>query len=102
MLRGCGQSMTAQQKAFSGFFRMLRDGGTAYFTLASQAYTGRPVFDGTKAFAGVELPYCHVTPENYKDVLKRAGFMSVEMEHLTLGGETMLWVLCRKQKGTER
>lgn len=86
----------AQERVFAGFFRMLRFGGTAYFTLASERYTGSPVFDGTKAFAGVELPYSHVTPANYAELLKGAGFSQVEMEHLSIGGETMLWVLCRK------
>jgi ubiquinone/menaquinone biosynthesis C-methylase UbiE len=94
-------SMEAQKKAFRGFARMLRCGGAAYFTLASQEYTGQPVFDGTKEFAGVKLPYSHVTPEQYTDLLKGAGFSHIEMEHLSIGGETMLWVLCRKQKGTK-
>ena len=88
--------MTAQKKSFLRFFRMLRRGGTAYFTLASEQYTGRPVFNGTKEFAGVELPYSHVTPEDYRGLLEDAGFQTVQMESLFIGGETMLWVFCKK------
>jgi len=89
-------SMDAQEKAFLKFSRMLRLNGTAYFTLASEKYTGQPVFCGTKEFAGVELPYSHMTPEEYSELLKNCGFSSVEMEHLSIGGETMLWVCCKK------
>jgi len=89
-------SMDAQEKAFCGFERMLRLNGTAYFTLASERYTGQPVFCGTKEFAGVELPYSHMTPEEYSELLENCCFLSVEMEHLTIGGETMLWVCCKK------
>ncbi|MCU0858307.1 MAG: class I SAM-dependent methyltransferase [Pontiellaceae bacterium] len=88
--------MGAQERAFAGFFRMLRRDGTAYFTLASEQYTGRPVFNGTKEFAGVELPYSHVTPEAYRKMLEKAGFSIVETELLSIGGETMLWVFCKK------
>lgn len=89
-------SIEAQGRAFAGFFRMLKPGGWAYFTLASEEYTGQPVFSGTKRFAGVELPYSHVTPEDYSVMLRNIGFAAVESEHLPIGGETMLWVYCRK------
>lgn len=89
--------LNAQRRTFASFFKMLRPGGVAYFTLASEEYTGVPEFCGTKVFAGVELPYTHVTPDGYRDLLKGVGFSSVEMTHLSIGGEIMLWVLCRKQ-----
>ncbi len=89
-------SMEAQEKAFSQFSRMLRLNGTVYFTLVSEQYTGQPVFSGTKEFAGVELPYSHITPEEYSELLRNVGFLTIEMEHLSIGGETMLWVCCKK------
>jgi ubiquinone/menaquinone biosynthesis C-methylase UbiE len=89
-------SMDAQEKALSGFARMLRLNGTAYFTLASEQYTGQATFSGTKEFAGVELPYSHMTPKEYSELLRRVGFSTIEMESLSIGGETMLWVCCRK------
>jgi len=88
--------MRAQKETFAGFFRMLRRGGSAYFTLASERYTGQPVFNGTKEFAGVELPYSHVTPEDYRRMLEEIGFSDIETDLLSIGGETMLWVFCKK------
>jgi len=88
--------MTAQKGAFECFFRMLRRGGLAYFTLASEKYTGSPEFCGTKVFAGVELPYHHVEPEDYQILLEKIGFSVEEIAHQSIGGEMMLWVLVRK------
>ncbi len=88
--------MEKQQQAFGHFFRMLRSGGFAYFTLASEAYTGSPEFCGTKTFAGVDLPYSHVRPEAYRSLLEEIGFRVEGMEHRSVGGETMLWVLVSK------
>lgn len=89
-------SMEAQERAFAGFFRMLRRGGTTYFTLASEKYTGQSVFEGTKEFAGVELPYSHIAPKDYCVMLAAIGFSAIRSEHLSIGGETMLWIYCRK------
>ena len=88
--------MEKQKQAFHFFFRMLRSDGLAYFTLASEEYTGVPEFCGTKSFAGVELPYSHVQPEAYRSLLVEIGFCVEMMEHRSVGGETMLWVLVRK------
>ena len=90
-------NMARQQRAFTCFHRLLRPGGWAYFTLASEAYTGYPEFDGTKVFAGVELPYAHITPEGYERMLQDIGFEVLSMEHLLIGDETMLWPLIRKK-----
>ena len=88
--------MEGQRQAFSHFFRMLRSDGLAYFTLASEEYTGVPEFCGTKRFSGVELPYSHVRPEAYRSLLVEIGFCIEKMEHRSVGGETLLWVLVRK------
>lgn len=88
--------MDRQLQAFARFFRMLRPEGLACFTLASEKYTGAPEFCGTKVFAGVELPYSHGTPAAYRGHLEEIGFTIESMEHRTIGGETMLWVLVRK------
>ena len=89
--------MDAQRKAVAGFHRMLRPGGLAYFTLASERYTEAPVFCGTKVFEGAELPYSHVTPESYHRIFEEAGFIVEQMDHLLIGGEDMLWVLVEKE-----
>ncbi len=85
-----------QKQAFEHFFRMLRSDGLAYFTLASEEYTGSPEFCGTKSFAGVELPYSHIQPDAYRGLLEEIGFRVEGMEHRFVGGETMLWVLVCK------
>ena len=90
-------TMEKQRAAFVQFFRVLRPGGLAYFTLASDRYTGESVFCGTKKFAGAELPYSHVTPESYQLILEEVGFYVEAMEHVVVGGETMLWVLVEKE-----
>jgi ubiquinone/menaquinone biosynthesis C-methylase UbiE len=87
-----------QNQAFNHFFRMLRPEGLAYFTLASEEYTGSPEFCGTQRFAGVELPYSHVQPEAYRGLLEEVGFRVEGMDHRSVGGETMLWVLVRKPR----
>ncbi len=88
--------MEKQNQAFEHFFRMLRSDGLAYFTLASEEYTGSPEFRGTRMFAGVELPYSHVRPEAYRRLLEGIGFRIEELDHRSVGGETMLWVLVSK------
>lgn len=90
--------MEKQRRALAGFLRMLRPGGLAYFTLASREYTGEAEFSGTRKFAGMELPYYHVTPDAYRMLLEATGFAVKLMEHLTIGGETMLWILVRKER----
>jgi len=88
--------MEKQKQAFWHFFRMLRSGGLAYFTLASEKYTGLPEFCGSKRFADIELPYSHVRPAVYRSLLEGIGFRVERMDHRSVGGETMLWVLVRK------
>ena len=88
--------MECQRKAFESFFQILRRGGWAYFTLASEEYTGSAEFCGMKEFGGVELPYRHIQPEGYRTLLENIGFQVEEMSHRSIGGETMLWVLIRK------
>ncbi|MBC8207451.1 MAG: class I SAM-dependent methyltransferase [Kiritimatiellales bacterium] len=85
-----------QLQAFARFFGMLRPEGLACFTLASEKYTGALEFCGTKVFAGVELPYGHITPAAYREHLEEMGFTIESIEHRTIGGETMLWVLVKK------
>ena len=46
-------------------------------------------------FEGVALPYAQLSPAEYRAALERSGFHEVRSEKLTIGGETMLWVLCR-------
>ncbi|MFA7256889.1 MAG: class I SAM-dependent methyltransferase [Kiritimatiellales bacterium] len=89
--------MKQQEEAFLGFLKLLRPGGVAYFTLACEAYTGEAEFCGTKEFSGVELPYSHTTPEAYRLLFEKTGFVVESMEPLQIGGETMLWVLIRKR-----
>ena len=88
--------MDKQLQAFDCFYQMLRSGGVAYFTLASKSYTGSDEFCGTQTFAGVDMPYHHVTPEAYRTLLEAIGFAVESMDFLCIGGDTMLWVLVQK------
>jgi ubiquinone/menaquinone biosynthesis C-methylase UbiE len=85
--------MKQQQRTFERFSKLLKPGGIAYFSLACEAYTGQAEFCGTKKFAGVELPYSHTTPDAYRVLFETTGFVVKSMETLSIGGETMLWVL---------
>ena len=91
--------MDKQTAAFAQFFKLLKPGGTAYFTLASERYTGMAEFCETKEFAGVNLPYSHITPAAYRSLFEQIGFVVESMEHLAIGGETMLW--CRLIKSDD-
>ena len=86
----------SQDKAFREFFDLLKPGGYSYFTLAGEGYTGKPHFEGTVEFGDYLLPYAHFTREEYRDMLKEDGFEIVSMDDLTIGGETMLWVMVGK------
>ncbi len=82
-----------QNRAFVEFFDLLKPGGHAYFTLAGEGYTKKPHFEGTIKFGEYLLPYAHFTPQQYHDMLEDDGFKILSMENLTIGGETMLWVM---------
>ncbi len=88
--------MEQQERAFSAFARILKPDGTVYCTLACAEYTGVPEFSGTREFAGVELPYHHVTPGAYRDLFSRVGLQTEQLDLLTIGGETMSWALLKK------
>ncbi|MFA5688919.1 MAG: class I SAM-dependent methyltransferase [Kiritimatiellales bacterium] len=90
-------SMECQVSAFGKFYTMLRASGIACFTLATETYTGAPEFSGMKQFKDVELPYHHVTPEKYAELLTATGFKILSAEHLKIGRETMLWMLVQKE-----
>lgn len=85
-----------QGKVFEEFFDFLKPGGYSYFTLASEGYTKKAHFEGTVKFGDHLLPYAHFTEEQYREMLKDADFDILSMKNLTIGGETMLWVLVRK------
>jgi hypothetical protein len=85
-----------QEAVFRKWFELLIPGGHAYFNLASAEYTGRPEFHRSMNFKGVALPYSHYRPEHYLAVLGRIGFQLLAGEKLTIGGETMLWLLIRR------
>lgn len=82
-----------QNGVFEKFFRWLKPGGYSYFTLAGEGYTKRPHFEGTIEFGDHLLPYAHFTEGRYRDMLSSDGFDVLSMKDLSIGGETMLWVL---------
>lgn len=86
----------SQGKALKEFHYLLKPGGYSYFTLAGEGYTRKASFEGTIKFGDHLLPYAHFTPGEYRRMLKEDGFDVLSMDNLTIGGETMLWVLVRK------
>lgn len=81
---------------FQNFHRMLKPNGYTYATLASEDYTGQPEFHGVIEFNGKSLPYSHFTAETYRNMVTGIGFELLSAENLSIGGETMLWVLAQK------
>jgi ubiquinone/menaquinone biosynthesis C-methylase UbiE len=86
----------SQDEVFKDFHRFLKPGGYSYFTLAGEGYTKEAQFEGTIKFGDHLLPYAHFTEERYREMLEEDRFEVVSMENLTIGGETMLWVLVKK------
>ena len=85
-----------QKEIFNKIMHWLKTGGYAYFTLASQEYTGQEDFEGTIHFENNILPYSHFSLAEYPKIFQDIGATLVSMEKLTIGGETMLWVLLKK------
>lgn len=85
------------QVLFERFADWLKPGGWLLLTLASEAYSGHPEFDGQINFIGRDLPYSHDHPERALEKLARAGFSVWSAEHLNTGGETFFWVLAQRQ-----
>ena len=85
-----------QNRVFERFFTWLKPAGYSYFTLAGEGYTNKPHFEGTMRFGDHLLPYAHFTEEQYRKMLSGDGFDVLCMDNLSIGGETMLWVLVRK------
>lgn len=92
-------SRADQQALFPRVREALAPGGHFYATFAAPEYTGSEGFEGTKEFEGVRLPYGQLSPEQYRQALADAGFVDVHAHKLRLGGETMLWILCRRPPG---
>lgn len=88
---------THHEEIFRNFYRMLKKGGIAYFTLCNGTRTdGKPEFHGTMDFNGVQLPYSHYAKEKYRIFLEKAGFRVISMEDIPLGGYTFTWVKVQK------
>ena len=85
-----------QGKVFKEFYELLKPGGYSYFTLAGEGYTKEAAFEGTIKFGDHLLPYAHFTEGEYRRMLADDGFDILSMQDLTIGGETMLWVLVKK------
>lgn len=85
-----------QEEVFQKFYEALIPGGYSYFTLAGEKYTNEKEFQGTKRFGDCLLPYAHFSEEKYREILTSTGFTIISMEELTIGGETLLWVLVSK------
>ncbi|MBN2169539.1 MAG: class I SAM-dependent methyltransferase [Actinobacteria bacterium] len=85
-----------QEEVFRKIFMTLKPGACSYFTLACEQYTDKKEFQGTKNFGDHLLPYAHFSEQRYREILGNVGFQVDSMENLTIGGETMLWVLVRK------
>jgi SAM-dependent methyltransferase len=85
-----------QGKVFKEFYHLLKPGGYSYFTLAGKGYTKKASFEGAIKFGDHLLPYAHFTEEEYRRMLTDENFDIISMRNLTIGGETMLWVLVRK------
>lgn len=64
--------------------------------MASKEYTGHEEFEGTITFENQRLPYCHYSRGQYQEILTQIGFTGLALADLTIGGETMLWVLAAK------
>ncbi|MDY6796769.1 MAG: methyltransferase domain-containing protein [Actinomycetota bacterium] len=87
---------SSQNRVFTDFHRSLKPGGYAYFTLACEGYTGEKEYEGPMKFGDHILPYAHFSEEEYRRMISGDGFDVLSMQDLTIGGETMLWVLVRK------
>ncbi len=81
---------------FKKMYGWLSLGGSAFFTYATQNYTGSEAFSGFKEFMGQSLYYSHQTPENLAQVLDSVGFVIDGMEQRQIGGEVFLWVTVTK------
>jgi len=87
---------TQQKEIFHKIMQWLKTGGYAYFTLATKEYTGQEDFEGVIHFENNILPYSHYSLAEYTKIFQAIGATLVRMEKLTIGGETMLWVLLKK------
>jgi SAM-dependent methyltransferase len=85
-----------QGKVFKEFYDLLKLGDYSYFTLAGKGYTKKASYEGVIKFGDHLLPYAHFTEEEYRQMLTDENFDIISMQNLTIGGETMLWVLVRK------
>ena len=84
---------------FEKIHHWLRPGGSILFTYATEAYTGRPEFDGYKSFMGQELYYSHKRPEVLREELEAVGFAIDATDYREIGGETFLWVTAHRPEG---
>jgi len=85
-----------QWRLFAGISRWLRPGGHLLFTYAGEEYTGQPEFSGHLEFMGRELFYAHTTPQALTAGLAATGLEVIALERHAIGGETFLWVSCRR------
>jgi len=85
------------QALFAQFARWLKPGGHLLLTLASEAYSGEPEFDGQINFIGHDLPYSHDRPEQALAKLEAAGLSAWSAEHIETGGESFFWVMAQRQ-----
>ncbi|MCK5807370.1 class I SAM-dependent methyltransferase [bacterium] len=81
---------------FEHFYRWLTPGGMVLFTYATKEYTGSERFDGEKEFMGQNLYYGHKKPDELYLDLESIGFMVEAADYRTIGGETFLWIICKK------
>jgi len=87
----------AHEALFMRWAQWLKPGGVLLLTLASEAYTGQPEFDGHIHFIDRELPYSHDRPEVALSKLEAAGFSVQSAEYIETGGESFLWVMARRE-----
>jgi len=85
-----------QRTIFNNIIHWLKVGGYFYFSLGTKEYTGMDDFEGTINYKGTFLPYCYYSCEDYQNIFRTIGGKVVVMEELTIGGETLLWVLLEK------
>lgn len=88
--------LESQASLLARIARLLKPEGKLLMTYATDAYTGKPRFDGTMEFMGERLYYGHETPEILHAQLNDAGLKLLHEEDHCIGGETFRWILCEK------
>lgn len=89
-------ALEEQTIVFQKIYDALNRGGSTYFTLFSEEATQQKEFSGYLLFIGHTFYYAHTTPEKYRHMLESIGFTQIDMQTISIGPETCLWVYAEK------